>query len=98
MLREWVVIATVLLAVCPAVAGESGIASWYGARGMTAAHRSLPIGTMVRVTADNGRSVVVRIVGRGPFIRGRIIDVSRVAAGALGITGRGVAHVHVDRL
>ncbi|MFN3348596.1 septal ring lytic transglycosylase RlpA family protein [Pseudorhodoplanes sp.] len=55
---------------------------------MTAAHRSLPFGTMVRVTHKrNGRSVVVRINDRGPFIRGRVIDLSPRAASALGFSG-----------
>lgn len=91
----------------PAVAAsaQSGIASVYaysgsrtatGARSspaaMTAAHRSLPFGTMVRVTnTRNGRSAVVRITDRGPFVRGRIIDVTPAAARALGFSG--LAHV-----
>ncbi len=62
---------------------------------MTAAHRSLPFGTMVRVTNKrNGRSVVVRIDDRGPFVRGRIIDLTPAAAHALGFSG--LAHVTVD--
>jgi rare lipoprotein A len=55
---------------------------------MTAAHRSLPFGTKVRVThRDTGRSVVVRINDRGPFVRGRVIDVTPAAARALGFSG-----------
>jgi rare lipoprotein A len=55
---------------------------------MTAAHRTLPFGTMVRVTNQStGRSVVVRINDRGPFVRGRIIDVMPAAAHALGFSG-----------
>jgi len=55
---------------------------------LTAAHRSLPFGTMVRVTnRRNGRNVVVRINDRGPFIRGRIIDVTPAAARNLGFSG-----------
>ena len=55
---------------------------------MTAAHRSLPFGTMVRVTnTQNARSVVVRIIDRGPFSPGRIIDVTPAAARALGFSG-----------
>jgi rare lipoprotein A len=55
---------------------------------MTAAHRSLPFGTMVRVTDNHsGRSVVVRINDRGPFVRGRVIDLSPAAAHALGFSG-----------
>jgi rare lipoprotein A len=56
--------------------------------GLTAAHRTLPFGTMVRVTNQhNGRSVVVRINDRGPFTRGRVIDVTPAAAGQLGFSG-----------
>jgi rare lipoprotein A len=83
------------------VKAQSGIASVYAYRGsktasgehmhptnFTAAHRSLPFGTMVRVShRKNGRSVVVRINDRGPFIRGRVIDLSPAAAQALGISG-----------
>lgn len=57
---------------------------------MTAAHRTLPFGTLVRVTnVANGRSVIVRINDRGPFTRGRMIDVSRAAASELGLVARG---------
>lgn len=88
-----------------------GIASWYGkpfhgrrtASGavynmyqMTAAHPSLPFGTRVSVTnLANGRTVVVTINDRGPFIRGRIIDVSRKAASQLGFIGNGLTRVGV---
>ena len=68
------------------------MASWYRGRGsgLTAAHRTLPFGTRVRVTNQTtGRSVVVRINDRGPFIRGRVIDLSRSAARAVGISGVG---------
>lgn len=91
-----------------------GIASFYGAyfagrktasgerfnpSRMTAAHRTLPFGTRVRVTnMRNGRSVVVRINDRGPFIRGRVIDLSRGAAGVIGMIGRGIAPVRVEVL
>lgn len=68
----------------------------YNPGGMTAAHRTLPFGTRVRVTDVNTkRSVVVRVNDRGPFIKGRIIDVSRGAANELGMVGRGVAQVEV---
>ena len=78
---------------------QSGIASVYSggrtasgerasASGMTAAHRTLPFGTIVRVTyRRSGRSVVVRINDRGPFVRGRVIDVTPAAARALGFSG-----------
>ena len=94
--------------------GYDGMASWYGpgfhgnltANGewfnqyaMTAAHRSLPFGTMVRVTnLNNGRSVVVRINDRGPFTRGRVIDLSTAAAEAIGLINSGVAPVDIQVL
>lgn len=93
---------------------ETGIASWYGpdfhgkrtANGetydqyeLTAAHRTLPMPSLVRVTnLENGRAVVVRINDRGPFARGRVIDVSRRAADLLGFVGRGTARVRVEVL
>ncbi|MNP62949.1 RlpA-like protein precursor [compost metagenome] len=93
---------------------ETGKASYYGKRhagkrtasgerydpgALTAAHRSLPFGTRVRVTnLDNDRSVVVRINDRGPFVRGRIIDISRRAADAIGMVRSGVAPVRVQSL
>jgi rare lipoprotein A len=79
--------------------GQSGIASIYSgqrtangeyahAHRMTAAHRSLPFGTRVQVTNHrNGRSVVVRINDRGPYISGRVIDLTPAAADALGFSG-----------
>ena len=64
---------------------------------LTAAHRTLPFGTRLRVTdVDTGRSVTVRVNDRGPFVRGRVVDVSASAAESLGITGKGVAKVKVD--
>lgn len=91
--------------------GESGIASfywqpqrvasggWFNPNAMTAAHKSLPFGTRVRVTrADNGNSVDVTINDRGPYVAGRIIDLSKAAAGSLGITGQGLARVRVSVL
>lgn len=66
---------------------------------MTAAHRHFPCGTKVRVTnKHNGRSVVVTINDRGPFVKGRVIDVSLAAAKALGMTKSGVVSVTVERL
>ena len=102
-----------LLAPAPARAAETGRASFYGyesgrrtASGarfnpmaMTAAHRALPFGTRVRVTdTATGRRVDVVITDRGPFARGRVIDLSRGAARALGIERRGVAHVGITVL
>jgi len=76
--------------------GSVGMASYYSASGMTAAHRTLPFGTRVRVTnLSNGSSVTVRINDRGPFIRGRSIDLSAGAARAIGMTGAGVARVRM---
>ena len=70
------------------MASEQGIASYYQNphfSGLIAAHRTLPFGTQVKVfNLDNGRTAIVKIVDRGPFIRGRIIDVSLAAASALG--------------
>lgn len=66
---------------------------------MTAAHRTLPFGTVVLVKdLDNGRAVKVRINDRGPFIRGRIIDLSRGAARKLGMLEAGLAHVRIEVL
>jgi len=68
--------------------GKTTSGEAFNAENMTAAHRSLPFGTMVRVTnTQNGRSIVVRINDRGPFTRGRIIDVTPAAARALGFSG-----------
>lgn len=75
---------------------ESGSRTASGARfnpmGLTAAHRTLPFGTKLKVT-HGGRSVVVTVNDRGPFIRGRVLDLSKGAARAIGLTGRGVGHV-----
>jgi rare lipoprotein A len=69
----------------------------YNPNGMTAAHRTLPFGTRVRVTdVKTRRSVVVRINDRGPFIKGRVIDISRSAANELRMLGRGVAAVELQ--
>ena len=90
------------------VSAQSGLASVYAYSGgrtasgepaspgaLTAAHRTLPFGTRVRVTnRNNGRSVVVRINDRGPFVRGRIIDLTPAAARALGISS--LAEVSID--
>lgn len=84
----------------------SGVASYYGneagsrtasgqrfnQNAMTAAHRSLPFGTKLRVT-HGSRSVVVTVNDRGPFIRGRVLDLSKGAARAIGLTDRGVGRV-----
>jgi rare lipoprotein A len=88
---------------------EVGIASWYGPGfhgkltangevydmyGVSAAHKTLPFGTIVRVVdLETGRSVVVRINDRGPFIEGRIIDLSKGAAQKLGTVEKGITEV-----
>ena len=78
---------------------ESGSRTASGQRfnqnAMTAAHRSLPFGTKVRVT-HRGQSVVVTINDRGPFVRGRVLDLSTGAARAIGLTGAGVGHVTAE--
>ncbi|WP_245893121.1 septal ring lytic transglycosylase RlpA family protein [Devosia naphthalenivorans] len=92
----------------------SGVASWYGPgfhgrttangekynmNGMTAAHKSLKFGTKVRVTNENnGKSVVVRINDRGPYVGSRIIDLSKSAAQAIDMIGPGTAAVTVEVL
>jgi rare lipoprotein A len=71
----------------------------YNPRGLTAAHRSLPFGTRVRITdPKSGRSVVVTINDRGPFRRGRVLDVSLAAARALGMINHGVLFVRAQVL
>ena len=93
-----------VLGPLPAAAGEGGLgtASYYpgvpGPSGeFTAAHRTLPLGTCVRVTRlPSGRSVIVRITDRGPFVAGRIIDVSRRAADWLEMLEAGVVRVRVE--
>jgi peptidoglycan lytic transglycosylase len=93
---------------------QTGLASWYGGRrsrrrtasgqrydaeDLTAAHRTLPLETIVRVTnLENNRTVLVRINDRGPYVRGRIIDVSREAAKLLGMTREGVVPVRIEVL
>ncbi|MEM8961835.1 MAG: septal ring lytic transglycosylase RlpA family protein [Acidobacteriota bacterium] len=90
---------------------QRGVASWYGPKfhgrttangevydmyGLTAAHRELPLGTRIEVTnLDNGRKVTVRVNDRGPFIRGRILDLSYGAAKAVGMIGPGLARVEI---
>ena len=94
--------------------GETGLASWYGhpyhgrpaANGeiydmekLTAAHRTLPFGTWVRVVnLTNDKNVDVRITDRGPFVENRIIDLSHAAAEAIALIGPGVARVRLDIL
>jgi rare lipoprotein A len=106
---KWVLAVIVSsIAICP-VQAETGRAAFYsggrtasgevtGPNGLTAAHRTLPFGTRVLVTnVRNGRTVVVRITDRGPFNRGRVIDLSRAAARELDMISAGTAMVSVVR-
>lgn len=103
-------LAAALLCVATSAHAEFGIASFYSTRDgvhaasgermrddrLTAAHRTLPFGTLVRVTSRNGRSVIVRINDRGPFIRCHIIDLTPAGARALGMDG--LAYVTVEQI
>lgn len=72
---------------------------WFNPNAMTAAHKTLPFGTRVRVTnVRKGRSVVVTINDRGPYIAGRVIDLSKAAAGVIGMQQAGVVPVRIDRM
>jgi rare lipoprotein A len=109
IVRFLVAACSLLLAIAQSAHAESGIASVYaygGAntaigeradpRAMTAAHRTLPFGSKVKVTNKrNGKRVTVRINDRGPFVRGRIIDLTPAAAQALGFNG--LTHVSLAR-
>jgi rare lipoprotein A len=81
--------------------GQVGLASFYGAsrntRSFTAAHRTLPLGSLVRVrNLKTGKTITVRITDRGPFVAGRVIDLSTHAAQAIGIRKQGLARVEVS--
>jgi rare lipoprotein A len=98
----------------PAAGHETGLASFYGrhlqgrrtasgerydAAALTCAHRTQPFGAFLRVTElETGRSVVVRVNDRGPFVQGRVVDLSYAAARRLGMVQRGVARVRVERV
>jgi rare lipoprotein A len=98
-----------IAATTPSFAKQNGKGSWYSLPGnktacgermnpkaFTAAHRTLPCGTKIKVTnRKNGKSVVVRVNDRGPFIKGRIVDVSKAAGVKIGMIGTGVATVNV---
>src|SRR4029077_12950489 len=106
MLRLAMAVAALLLAVAYAQAQTakhsfSGLCAYYQGRGggLTAAHKTLPFGTRVRVTdLKTGRSVIVVINDRGPFNKGRVLDLSAAAAKALGVMERGVVSVSADVL
>lgn len=91
------IVAAVSLLVLSSASAQTGLASYYGGRGhgMTCAMRTKPMGSVVTVTS-HGRSIRCVVNDRGPFIRGRIIDVSVSAARALGMVGAGVVSVSVD--
>jgi rare lipoprotein A len=111
-MKALTIAAAAFVAVIGSAHAESGVASHYSTRelgtrtasgrslhdgALTAAHRTLPFGSRVRVTNHaNGRSVVVTITDRGPFTRGRVIDLSAAGARALGFSG--LAHVSVVRV
>jgi rare lipoprotein A len=91
----------------PVRAAECGIASWYGTennqtvtatgerytgRDFTAAHRTLPFGTKLKVTY-NGKSVIVRLNDRGPYVKGRVLDLSKAAAAKIGLIRSGTGRV-----
>ena len=106
--------APTLPTLTPSTIIGTGLASWYGAKHhgkrtasgeifdqnkFTAAHRTLPWGSIVKVTnLDNGKAVEVRINDRGPFKKGRVIDLSRAAARALGMVQSGVSPVQIELL
>lgn len=106
-------ITAIIVVILPSVssASQCGKASWYALHsktasgemmnpsGMTAAHKTLPLGSKVRVTnKTNGKSIVVRINDRGPFIRGRVLDLSKGAARQLGFIQSGHTNVCYERL
>jgi rare lipoprotein A len=105
--------APVLMPAAAQAFTQTGIGSYYGSElhgrrtasgerfnqsAMTAAHRTAPFGTRLKVTnLSNGRSVLVRVNDRGPFVRGRVVDISAGAARQIGMHGRGLARVRVER-
>src|SRR3974390_1278789 len=102
-MKNYVMALMIVLAFADTVfTAEQGIASYYEyphKGGLIAAHKTLPRGSQVRVTnLANGRTAIVKIVDRGPFIQGRIIDVSTAAAAALGFKQTGVARVRIEKL
>ena len=111
-MKVLILAAAALAAVIGSARAENGIASHYSTReqgiktasgralhdgALTAAHKKLPFGSRVRVTNHaNGRSVVVTITDRGPYVRGRVIDLTTAGARALGFSG--IARVSVERI
>jgi len=114
LIAALLLIGTEASAASPAKKAQAGMASYYhdrfngrrtasGARynkgELSAAHKTLPLGSRVRVTdSRSGRSVVVRINDRGPYARGRVIDLSRAAASEIGLVSKGVSRVTLEVL
>lgn len=103
------ILVAILLSIATEASAKCGQASWYAltsktasgermnAKKLTAAHKTLPFGTVVTVTNQkNGKSVKVRINDRGPFIKGRIIDLSKAAAAKIGMINSGHARVCIS--
>lgn len=113
MFKKVLMASAILLTMSGYALADCGHASWYGGKfhgrktasgerfdkwDMTAAHKKLPFGTKLIVTNPrNGKSVKVRINDRGPFIKGRMIDLSRGAASKIGLLERGVGKVCIQR-
>ena len=113
LIATLIILAAAAILSTPAMAATTcGGASWYGPgfhgkrtasgtrfnqNAMTAAHKTLPFGTRLRVTY-RGKSVVVRITDRGPYVGGRVIDLSRAAAARIGLIGPGHGRVCLERL
>jgi|SRR5437016_2957480 len=97
MYRTIILAAVISLSTAVSAHAQTGLASYYGGRGggMTCAHRTSPMGSVLTVT-HAGRSIQCRVNDRGPFVRGRIIDLSVSAARALGMMHAGVAAVSVQ--
>ena len=99
MYRTLLLSTAAALAAVSSARAESGLASYYGGIGrsgeMTCAHRTRPMGSMITVSYQ-GRSIRCRVNDRGPFIKGRVIDVSVSAARALGMTDAGVVRVLLE--
>jgi rare lipoprotein A len=98
-MRRSLLVVAVMVSTASACEAESGFASYYGGRGhageMTCAHRTRPFGSFVTVS-HAGRAIRCRVNDRGPFVRGRVIDVSISAARALGMIGAGVVRVSIE--
>ena len=104
-----IALAAGLLVTVPASAHQDGVASWYGRpqatasgerfnpRALTCAHRTLPLGSTIDVTVlATGRHVRCLVNDRGPYVRGRVLDLSRAAAVRLGVGNRGLLRVRIE--